>query len=156
MQKYAFLIDNLVHKVEECSEDSYLEQSSKYSNIVDVTDTLPVPQIGWSLVGNVLTPPVALTNSEKDKAKYFKRARVRDQIVVEMTTENMARVRSGEWTVPELTSLTQDAELKLVLDDVNTLSYELAVQKIQTLTNPLMTSAIKAGWTFKLMSHFYN
>lgn len=156
MQTYAFIKNNLVEKVEACSEESYLEQASHYQNIVDVTDMLPMPQVGWSLVGNILTPSIPLSQEQRDFIRFMKRANVKNQIVAEMAMENMARLRAGVWTTANLTALTQDAELKLVLDDVNTLSYELAIPKVQALTNPIITPQIKAGWVAKLMSHFYN
>jgi hypothetical protein len=92
----------------------------------------------------------------KDREKYEKRASVKDQIMVEMATENMERVRAGLWSTPQLIGLTQDAELKLVQDDISSLSFELAVMKLQGLTNPLITADIKLGWIKKLQSHFYN
>jgi hypothetical protein len=97
-----------------------------------------------------------LTAEEKDKLKYLKRASVKDTIIAEMATENMSRVRSGKWTVPDLVSLTQDPMLKLILDDINTLSFELAVLKLQTINNPLITKEIKEEWIRKLQTHFYN
>ncbi len=98
----------------------------------------------------------ALTQTEKDRLKYSKRASVKDQIMVEMATENMERVRAGIWSTPQLIALTQDPELKLVQDDLNSLSFELAVMKLQAITNPIITSEIKAGWIAKVQSHFYN
>lgn len=96
------------------------------------------------------------TPKERDRIKYSKRAAVKDQIMVEMATENMERVRAGIWSTPQLIALTQDAELKLVQDDINSLSFELAVMKLQTLSNPLITPDIKMGWIQKVMKHFYN
>jgi hypothetical protein len=156
MQTYAFILDNVVTKVEACSEEDFIAQAHKYQNIADVTDQLPQPVVGWLLSEGKLVPPVELTQGEKDLAKYLKRARVKDQIIAEMASENIGRIRSGVWTVAQLTSLTQDQELKLVLDDVSTLSYELSVQKVMATTNALITPEIKAGWVAKLMSHFYN
>lgn len=97
-----------------------------------------------------------LTAEEKDKIKYIKRASVKDTIIAEMATENMARIRSGKWSVVDLISLTQDNSLKLILDDINTLSFELAVLKLQTISNPLITKQIKEEWIKKLQTHFYN
>jgi hypothetical protein len=104
---------------------------------------------------NNTTMPSA-SQQDLDYQKYIKRAAVKDQIMAEMASENMARVRAGVWTVLNLISLTQDAELKLVLDDINTLSFELAQQKLQTLGNPLVTTDIKNGWIMKLQTHLYN
>jgi len=103
---------------------------------------------------NTAMPPVS--QQDLDYQKYIKRAAVKDQIMAEMASENMSRVRAGVWTVPNLISLTQDVELKLVLDDINTLSFELAQQKLQTLANPLVTVDIKNGWIIKLQTHLYN
>lgn len=100
-------------------------------------------------------PPV-LSQQEKDLEKYKKRAAVKDAIMAEMASENMARVRAGIWTVAELISLTQDEGLKGVLDDMMTLSFELAQAKVMALTNPLITSEIKAGWVSKLQANLFN
>ncbi len=99
------------------------------------------------------TPPK--TQQELDFQKYLKRASVKDKILAEMASENMARVRSGAWTVQQLIELTQDTQLKLVLDDVNMLSFELASQKLLSLSNPIVTDDIKLQWISKLQSHLY-
>lgn len=102
------------------------------------------------------TTPPAPTAKELDFIKYTKRAAVKDQIMAEMASENMERVRSGVWSVADLIGLTQDVELKLVLDDINTLSFELAQSKLNSATNPLLTPTIKTGWILKLQAHLYN
>jgi hypothetical protein len=100
-----------------------------------------------------LTEPQVLLN---DIERFTKRAQVKNQIIAEMAAENMQRVRSGLWQVSDLVSLTQDLELKSVLDDVNSLSFELASQKVGQLTNALITQDIKDEWLVKLAAHFYN
>lgn len=97
-----------------------------------------------------------LTQKELDFDKYKKRASVKDDIIATMASDNMERVRTGVWTVSQLIGLTQDAELKLILDDVSTLSYELAVGKIQAATNVLLTETVKNEWIAMLVTHFYN
>jgi hypothetical protein len=97
-----------------------------------------------------------LSQKEVDFQKYLKRASVKDQIIAEMAAENMERVRAGVWSVVDLVGLTQDAELKLVLDDINTLSFELAQSKLSSATNPLLTQAIKTGWILKLQANLFN
>lgn len=111
--------------------------------------------IAKKLAPYAIPPVAAKTQQELDYDKYLKRASVKDKILAEMASENMSRIRAGAWTVQQLVELTQDAELKLVLDDVNTLSFELAAQKVMTLSNPLITTEIKLGWVSKLQSHFY-
>lgn len=97
-----------------------------------------------------------LTQVEKDYIKYEKRANIKNKIIAEMATENMGRIRSGVWTVPDLVSLTQDQEIKGVLDDVHSLSFELAVNKIRVLSNPIITESIKKAWITKLTLYFFN
>lgn len=99
--------------------------------------------------------PPEPTQFEKDRARYLKRSDAKSIILADMAAENMTRVRNGIWTVPQLISLTQDAQLKDILDDINTLSFEIAATKIPGLTNPLITSDIKSGWVTKLQGHFY-
>jgi hypothetical protein len=102
-----------------------------------------------------LVAPIIKTQQELDYDRYFKRAQAKDKILAEMASENMARVRAGIWTVPQLIELTQDTQLKQVLDDVSTLSFELAAQKLMSITSPLMTVDIKMSWIEKLQRHFY-
>lgn len=94
--------------------------------------------------------------SEKDYNKYLKRASAKDKIIAEMATENMERVRSGKWTVPDLIELTQNTDLKLVLDDISTLSFELAANKLSAIRHRLLTDSIKKGWIAKLQANYYN
>jgi hypothetical protein len=102
-----------------------------------------------------LTAYFSQIQREADTERYLNRALVKDSIVAWMATENMQRVRSGVWTVPQLVGLTQDDQLKLVLDDVNTLSFELAQGKIQAITNPMITTEIKLQWISKLQENMF-
>ena len=113
----------------------------------------------WQASGGTALPidqPPVKTQFELDVERYAKRAIAKDKIIAEFAAENMARVRSGVWTVPQLISLTQDAGLKALLDNVNTLSFEIASTMVPNLTNPLLTAEIKTGWVAKLQAHFYN
>jgi hypothetical protein len=96
-----------------------------------------------------------LTAYERDIVRYTTRASIKDRLIAEMAAENMARVRAGTWTVPDLVALTQDEQIAAVLSDIGTLSYELAAVKLAEVTNPLITEDIKAGWIQKLQDHFY-
>jgi hypothetical protein len=91
----------------------------------------------------------------KDLSRYENRALIKDHIIAWMATGNMDRVRQGVWTITQLITLTQDVELKMVLDDVSTLSFELAQSKINSLTNPLITPEIKMEWIMKLQENLY-
>ena len=83
---------------------------------------------------------------EKDRITMKKRAEVKNDILGNLAAENKGRIRTGEWTVEDLTSLTQDEQIKAVLDDINSLSFELAQAKIIAITNPLITQEIKNQW----------
>lgn len=96
------------------------------------------------------------SQAEKDDIKYSKRAEARNKIIVEMATENMERIRNGTWTVSQLIELTQDVQLKEILLDLNSLSYEIAYGKIDGISNPIVTTEIKNAWKAKLYAHFYN
>jgi hypothetical protein len=118
-----------------------------------IKDMLPESQESLRAIFAEWSKP---TPQQRDLIKYRKRAAVKDQIIAEMATENVDRLRRGVWTTPQLIALTQDAELKLVQDDINSLSFELAVMKLNSVSNPLITPDIKLGWIQKVMKHYYN
>ena len=99
----------------------------------------------------------AMTPSQlsRDQARYTKRAAVKNELIAWMAADNMSRVRSGEWTVPELTSLMSDPAVSAATAYMSTLSYELAAQAISSAATPLLTPEIKATWVAKLQEHFY-
>ena len=99
---------------------------------------------------NIYTP----SQAELDKIKYLKRAASLSQIIAEMAVENVERVRSGLWTVEQLTGLTQDLQLKEILTDLYSLSFEIAYTKIDGISNILITQDIKNNWKAKLYSNF--
>jgi hypothetical protein len=111
----------------------------------------------WVESDNVAQPADVLTptQAQLDYDRYIRRAQAKDKILAEFASENMSRIRAGTWTVPNLVELTQDSQLNLLLANINTLSFELAISSIQGITNPLITSEIKAGWVAKLQAHLY-
>lgn len=100
-----------------------------------------------------VTPPAS--QFEKDEAKYKRRAAVKDSLLAYMAADNMSRVRSGAWTVSDLTGLMADPAVAAANAYMSTLSFELAAQVINAATSPLLTAEIKAAWTGKLQEHFY-
>jgi hypothetical protein len=92
----------------------------------------------------------------RDKQKYLKRSLAKDGIIADMAAENMARVRAGIWTVSTLIALTQNPQLKDILDDINTLSFELAIMKLNAVSVDALTTEIKNEWITKLMQNLYN
>jgi len=109
----------------------------------------------WAAAGGSAAPAQVPSQLEIDTTRYARRARAKDQILAEFAAENMARVRAGKWSVPQLVGLTQDTGLKSLLDNIDTLSFEIAASQVPALTNPLLTQEIKAGWVSKLQAHFY-
>ena len=92
---------------------------------------------------------------EKDTIRFMRRAASKDDILVSIASDNMERVRSGLWTISQLISLTQDPELKNLLDDISYLSFEIAYSKVDALTNALLTQDIKDVWKAKLAANFF-
>jgi hypothetical protein len=112
----------------------------------------------WLAAGNTPEPaPVEPppTQFELDQRRYQKRAAVQSELIAWMAADNMSRVRSGVWTVADLTSLMADPAVTAAQAYMSTLSYELAAQAIQAATTPLLTQAIKDVWIGKLTEHFY-
>lgn len=92
---------------------------------------------------------------ESDFARFKKRASVKDSMIAEMAAGNMERVRSGVWTTGQLIALTQDEQLKQVLSDISSLSFEIAYSKVDAITNPIITTEIKNSWKALLADNFY-
>ena len=95
------------------------------------------------------------TQFEKDQSRYTKRAAVKDELLAYMAADNMSRVRSGVWTVVDLTALMDDPAVVAANSLMGTLSFELAAQQIQAATTPLLTAEIKAEWVSRLETHYY-
>lgn len=102
-------------------------------------------------------PPIdpVLTQFELDQLRYQRRAAARDGLMAYMAADNMSRVRSGAWTVPDLTTLLSDPAMATAQACMSTLSFELAAQAIGAASSPLITPAIKADWVARLTEHFY-
>jgi hypothetical protein len=114
--------------------------------------------LAWLDAGNTPLPAAAPTAEEQlilDQNRYQKRAAVQAELMSWMAADNMSRVRSGVWTVPQLTSLLSDPAVQAAQTYMSTLSYELAAQAIASATTPLLTPEIKAAWVAKLQAHFY-
>lgn len=112
----------------------------------------------WVASGNTPTPATTTptpTQFELDQNRYQKRAAVQALLLSYMAADNMSRVRTGTWTVPQLTSLLSDPAVQAAQTYMSTLSYELAAQSIAAATSPLLTPEIKADWVAKLTEHFY-
>lgn len=101
-----------------------------------------------------VTPPTP-SQFDLDKARYEKRAAVKNDLIAYMAADNMSRVRSGVWTVPQLMSLMDDPAVSAANAYMSTLSFELAAQAIESAATPLLTPEIRADWVARLQAHFY-
>ena len=97
-------------------------------------------------------PPQPKTSLELDTEKYLRRATSKNLLMAEMAAMNVARIKAGVWTVPQLAGLMQDEQIKALIAHMETLSFELAIGVIQGLTNPLITPEIKSAWTARLVA----
>lgn len=110
----------------------------------------------WVVLPDYPTPEVVVPSQfDLDKARYEKRAAVKDSLLAYMAADNMHRVRTGEWSVSDLTGLLADPAVAAANQFMSTLSFELAAQAIATASTPLLTSAIKGDWIARLQEHFY-
>lgn len=108
----------------------------------------------WEVID--LTPEqIAEKRFVSDQARYAKRAAAKDSLLAFMAADNMSRVRTGVWTVPELMSLMGDPAVSAANAYMSTLSFELAAQAIAAASTPLLTPEIRANWIAKLQAHFY-
>ena len=100
-------------------------------------------------------PPPEPSQFDRDEARYRKRAAVKDTLLAYMAADNMSRVRSGTWTVADLTALLADPAVATANACMGTLSFELAAQAIASASTPLLTPEIRADWIARLQAHFY-
>lgn len=108
--------------------------------------------------GNTPEPPPSPTADEQrvlDQNRYKRRAEAKDGLLAYMAADNMSRVRSGAWTVSDLTGLMEDPAVQLAQAYMATLSFELVAEAIQGATTPLLTPEIKADWIAKLQAKFF-
>lgn len=122
---------------------------------------------GWTIVtvaeyealkasmSNYLASAALQPTIESDNRRYLLRSIEKDKIIAEMAAENMARIRAGIWTVPQLIEVTQHPTSLAILNDIQSLSFELAVQKTMSHTHPLMTLEIKTSLAAKLQARFF-
>lgn len=75
MRKHAILDDNVVVKIMNLDEETYVKEASYHQLIIDIEDLVVPPQLGWVLVGNQLAPPpgqsVAIKDLVKARIKYY-------------------------------------------------------------------------------------
>lgn len=149
MTRYAIIVDGVVV--------NHAEAESDFAHLqgwIPAADS----RIGDLWDGQVFTPappPPEPSQFDRDKSRYEKRAAIKDELLAYMAADNMSRVRSGEWSVADLTGLLADPAVAAANQFMSTLSFELAAQTIAQATTPLLTAEIKSAWVTKLQEHFY-
>ena len=149
MARFAIIDAGRVTNIVEAEPDYAAEQGwipAGDSNIGDLWD------------GEHFTPaPPAPEPSQfdRDEARYRKRAAVKGDLLAYMAADNMSRVRSGAWTVADLTALLADPAVATANACMGTLSFELAAQAIASASTPLLTPEIRADWISRLQEHYY-
>ena len=90
MRLYAFLQNNTVEKVEAATEEQYLEQARYYQLIIDVTDYVATPTVGWVLSGNVIVPSPqqqpSIKQQIKDRISYYQK--IAPDLLTDLYAEN--------------------------------------------------------------------
>lgn len=102
-------------------------------------------------LGDPVIPPTK-TVLELDIEKYHRRAVAKPLLMAEMAAMNIGRLKDGTWTTAQLVALMVDPEIKSLVSHMETLSFELAIGVINSLTNPLITPSIKSTWVSKLVA----
>lgn len=92
---------------------------------------------------------------EKLKKRMLLRSYAKDMLIVKMSHENLLRMYQGVWTQNDIKSLPNDKQLESILQDISSLSFEMAIPKIMSLNNPLITAEIKQDWINTLYAHLY-
>lgn len=128
--------------------------SAEYPN----TNTDYLSYLAWLEDGNTpepAAPPTAEEQRVLDQDRYKLRAEAKDSLLAYMAADNMSRVRSGTWTVSDLTGLMADPAVQLAQAYMATLSFELVAAAIQGATTPLLTPEIKSDWIARLQAKFF-
>lgn len=84
-----------------------------------------------------------------------KRSEVKDSLLEYVAASNKARMVNGIWTSADIISLSEDSELLKIVGDIQSLSFEIAIMKIQVVNNPLITDDIKEDWITKLQENLF-
>ena len=130
--------------------DFVLEDSGQGVNIKNWnTSKLGEKPTESSILATIIPPKTTL---ELDIEKYKNRADSKNRLMAKMAAMNVGRIKEGTWTVPQLAALMQDPQIQSLITHMETLSFELAISVVNSITNPLITSSIKTAWINELQA----
>jgi hypothetical protein len=135
-------LQNKLHAIDKIEDAHYLP-----ADCVPITD---VEADAIRMAAN--PPPPPKTVLELDIEKYKRRANAKPLLMAKMAAMNVGRLKAGEWTTAQLITLMADPEIKSLVSHMETLSFELAIGVVNSLTNPLITPAIKSTWVAELVA----
>lgn len=89
----ALVSNGIVVEIKEVTLEEIQEISNLYSNIVDITNSNPCPQVGWSFNGAILIPPTGTTAQVSMKiTKLALRQRLTVQELMALQTASQTSV----------------------------------------------------------------
>jgi hypothetical protein len=108
--RLALIKNNTVKQVVDCTEDEAAGYAAQFDSIVDITDLLPQPQVGWFLDGNKLVTngtsgPIKIT-----KLAFRQRFTMTELINIELATASnpILQVLKDNLSVSKYIDLTRD------------------------------------------------
>lgn len=120
MNKYASIINNAVVKVSELDEQQFRLEAKECELLVDITDMIPEPEVGWVLNGNKIElPGVVMSPDQLDlyqqKAQRKFGVKVLEYALDAIGARNLKLTR--ESTPADVATLAQQmASIKLLLE----------------------------------------
>lgn len=110
MKKYALVNNSMVTKLAEVEEDGFPELIKSNEMVIDITDEVPQPTIGWVLNGNKLQIPQNLSSREEFEIDLNSRkaefgSKLSKSAVDRIGARNKILNRSGPQVIALLTQL---------------------------------------------------
>lgn len=120
---------------------------------------------GWVLMGEdsfeAFVASFNLEEVELEKARLreyatmHRRSEVKNSLLEYVAASNKARMVDGIWTSADIISLSNDVDLLKIVGDIQSLSFEIAISNIMSISNPLITADIKQDWIEKLTENLF-
>lgn len=89
MSKYALVNNTVITNIIESEDFNYAEYSKSNHMVIDITDLIPTPQIGWILNGNQLELPLGVSDREKMEIDLNRRKREFGTVISNMCIDKI-------------------------------------------------------------------